>query len=85
MIDSAVLNKLVELVEQVTDKHRQDIDAVALKQLKLLCKASDDNVASAFDLLMDRLNSQDAQVQHSAPLHITYTLNLLAESTVLSG
>ena len=76
MIDSAVLSKLAELVEQVTDKRRQDIDSVALKQLKLQCKASDENVGNAFDLLMDRLGSQDAQVQHASfPAHqTTYSL-----------
>lgn len=62
MLDASVLRKLVELVEKATSKRRTDVDPVALKQLKLLCKASDENVRSAFDLLMDQVKSQDAQV-----------------------
>lgn len=63
MIDSAVLQQLIQLMEKLTDKRRLDMDEGALKQLKLLCRASDDNVASVFDLVMDRLASQDAQVR----------------------
>lgn len=62
MLDASVLNKLAEVVEKVTDKSRLDIDPVSLQQLKLLCKASDDNVVEVFDLLLDRLKASDAQV-----------------------
>ncbi len=62
MLDASVLNKLAELVEKVTDKSRLDIDPISLQQLKLLCKASDDNVTEVFDLLLDRLKASDAQV-----------------------
>ena len=67
MIDSAVLQQLIQLMEKLTDKRRLDMDDGALKQLKLLCRASDHNVASVFDLVMDRLASQDAQVRGLPP------------------
>ncbi len=62
MLDASVLNKLAEVIEKATDKRRLDVDPTALQQLKFLCKASDENVRSAFDLLLDRLKAQDAQV-----------------------
>ncbi|CAL8464282.1 g3817 [Coccomyxa elongata] len=63
MIDASVLNKLAEVVEKVTDKSRLDIDPISLQQLKLLCKASHDNVIEVFDLLLDRLKASDAQTR----------------------
>ncbi len=65
MLDASVLKKLVDLVEKATSKRRTDVDPAALKQLKLLCRAADENVRSTFDLLMDQMKSQDAQVRPS--------------------
>ncbi|EIE18629.1 hypothetical protein COCSUDRAFT_45128 [Coccomyxa subellipsoidea C-169] len=73
MLDASVLNKLAEVIEKATDKRRLDVDPTALQQLKFLCKASDENVRSAFDLLLDRLKAQDAQTR----LHALEVCNLL--------
>lgn len=74
MLDASVLNKLAEVIEKATDKRRLDVDPIALQQLKLLCKASDENVWSAFDLLLDRMKAQDAQVRPVHPNSITRSL-----------
>jgi hypothetical protein len=63
MLDATILNKISELIEKATSKRNTELDATIMKQLKLLCKASDENVRFTFDLLMDQMKAQHAQVR----------------------
>ena len=60
--------KLTDLVEKATSKQALEVDQAALKQIKLICKASDDNIRTVFELLLDKLREGSCQARCS-PRH----------------
>ncbi len=58
--------KLTDLVEKATRKQALEIDQAVLKQIKLLCKASSDNIRTVFELLLDRLREGSCQARSQA-------------------
>lgn len=62
MLDHESHQRLAKLIEDLTDKKNLDQDPILLKRLKGLCKTSDVNIASSFELLLDRLKAPHAQV-----------------------
>ena len=63
MLDHESHQRLTKLIEELTDKRRMDREPLLLKKLKTLCKESDANIATSFELLLDRLKCPNAQVR----------------------
>ncbi|KAK9825982.1 hypothetical protein WJX74_003112 [Apatococcus lobatus] len=63
MLDHESHQRLAKLVEELTDKKRMDREPQLLRKLKGLCKVSDANIATCFELLLDRLKCPHAQVR----------------------
>jgi hypothetical protein len=63
MLDYEVQKRLVRLLEGATSKGAPAVDADKLKEVKAIVRTSDDYVASAFDVLMERLKERHAQAR----------------------
>ncbi|KAI6069937.1 UV-stimulated scaffold protein A [Aix galericulata] len=58
--------RLAELVEELTTAGEPQLEPGRLKELKKICKASDDHIGHAYRLLLTRLREPHAQVRLSA-------------------
>lgn len=63
MLDHDSHQRLGKLIEDLTDKRRMDREPLLLRKLKALCKESDANIETCFELLLDRLKCPHAQVR----------------------
>ncbi len=83
MLDHEGYQRLAKLVEELTDKKHLDQEPVLLKRFKALCKTSDANIQSSFELLLDRLKAPHAQV--SVLLHCTHKPLVAAHAHVYTA
>uniref|UniRef100_A0A8B9DGI3 UV-stimulated scaffold protein A n=1 Tax=Anser cygnoides TaxID=8845 RepID=A0A8B9DGI3_ANSCY len=58
--------RLAELVEELTTAGEPQLEPGRLKELKKICKSSDDHIGHAYHLLLTRLREPHAQVRLSA-------------------
>uniref|UniRef100_A0A8B9I550 UV-stimulated scaffold protein A n=1 Tax=Anser brachyrhynchus TaxID=132585 RepID=A0A8B9I550_9AVES len=58
--------RLAELVEELTTAGEPQLEPGRLKELKKICKSSDDHICHAYHLLLTRLREPHAQVRLSA-------------------
>ncbi|XP_008118395.2 UV-stimulated scaffold protein A [Anolis carolinensis] len=58
--------KLPELVEALTTSGEAQLDPGKMKELKKICKSSDEHICHVYHLLMTQLNQEHAQIRLSA-------------------
>ncbi|XP_053560214.1 UV-stimulated scaffold protein A [Bombina bombina] len=58
--------KLTELVESLTTSGESQLDQEKLKELKKICKSSEDHINHVYHLLMTQLNQEHAEIRLSA-------------------
>ena len=69
MLDYKVQQRLIKLLEAATDKKMPSVEPGVLKEIKSLVRTSNEYVASAHDVLMERLKARHAQVKPRSRLH----------------
>ena len=67
LVDSDAQRLVTQLVEKLTDKRKFALDPELAKDVKRLCKASDESVRAAFDAISEQLKTTHAQVTPSPP------------------
>ncbi|XP_062430529.1 UV-stimulated scaffold protein A isoform X1 [Rhea pennata] len=58
--------RLAELVEELTTSGEPQLEAGRMRELKKICKSSDEHISHAYHLLMTRLNEEHAEIRFSA-------------------
>ncbi|XP_025968520.2 UV-stimulated scaffold protein A isoform X1 [Dromaius novaehollandiae] len=58
--------RLAELVEELTTSGEQQLEPGRMRELKKICKSSDEHIGHAYHLLMTRLNEEHAEIRFSA-------------------
>ncbi|KAF1471216.1 UV-stimulated scaffold protein A, partial [Eudyptula minor novaehollandiae] len=58
--------RLAELVEELTTSGEPRLEPGRMKELKRICKSSDEHISHAYHLLMTRLNEEHAEMRFSA-------------------
>ncbi|KAM6269443.1 UV-stimulated scaffold protein A isoform 2-T2 [Porphyrio hochstetteri] len=58
--------RLAELVEELTTSGEPRLEPGRMKELKKICKSSEEHISHAYHLLMTRLNEEHAEVRFSA-------------------
>nr|XP_033807125.1 UV-stimulated scaffold protein A isoform X1 [Geotrypetes seraphini]XP_033807139.1 UV-stimulated scaffold protein A isoform X1 [Geotrypetes seraphini]XP_033807150.1 UV-stimulated scaffold protein A isoform X1 [Geotrypetes seraphini]XP_033807158.1 UV-stimulated scaffold protein A isoform X1 [Geotrypetes seraphini]XP_033807166.1 UV-stimulated scaffold protein A isoform X1 [Geotrypetes seraphini]XP_033807174.1 UV-stimulated scaffold protein A isoform X1 [Geotrypetes seraphini]XP_033807182.1 UV len=58
--------KLSELVEQLTTSGESELNSEKIKELKKICRASDEHIGHVYHLLMTQLNEDHAEIRFSA-------------------
>ncbi|XP_053243750.1 UV-stimulated scaffold protein A isoform X3 [Podarcis raffonei] len=58
--------KLPQLVEELTTSGEPRLDPAKLKELKKMCKSSDEHITHVYHLLMTQLNQEHAEIRLSA-------------------
>ncbi|NXJ95858.1 UVSSA protein, partial [Corythaixoides concolor] len=58
--------RLAELVEELTTSGEPRLEPGRMKELKKICKSSDEHLGHAYHLLMTRLNEEHAEMRFSA-------------------
>ena len=65
LVDADSQRQVTQLVEKLTDKRKFALDPELARNLKRLCKASEQNVRAAFDAISEHLKANHAQVPPS--------------------
>ncbi|XP_067154443.1 UV-stimulated scaffold protein A isoform X1 [Apteryx mantelli] len=58
--------RLAELVEELTTSGEAQLEPGRMRELKKICKSSDEHISYAYHLLMTRLNEEHAEIRFSA-------------------
>ncbi|XP_071609365.1 UV-stimulated scaffold protein A [Heliangelus exortis] len=58
--------RLAELVEELTTSGESQLESGRMKELKKICKSSEEHISHAYHLLMTRLNEEHAEMRFSA-------------------
>ncbi|NXT18549.1 UVSSA protein, partial [Syrrhaptes paradoxus] len=58
--------RLAELVEELTTSGEPRLDPGRMKELKKICKSSEEHISHIYHLLMTRLNEEHAEMRFSA-------------------
>ena len=62
LVDADADRRVTLLIEKLTDRRKFALDPELAKDVKRLCKASDDAVRAAFDAITEQLKTNHAQV-----------------------
>ncbi|XP_028902266.1 UV-stimulated scaffold protein A isoform X2 [Ornithorhynchus anatinus] len=62
----AMDQKLSQLVEDLTTSGESELNSEKLKELKKICKSSEEHISQAYHLLMTQLNQEHAEIRFSA-------------------
>ncbi|XP_072051903.1 UV-stimulated scaffold protein A-like [Amphiura filiformis] len=65
-LDHVLLKKLEDLIEKITTTGRPTLDEGLMKQIKKICKISDDYVEHTFHLVITQLNKSHCEIRLSA-------------------
>jgi hypothetical protein len=78
LVDADTQRQVTQLIEKLTDKRKFALDPELARNLKRLCKASEQNIRAAFDAISEHLKANHAQVPPlPPPLLTTHSFQLL--------
>ncbi|CAG8594967.1 5687_t:CDS:2 [Paraglomus occultum] len=64
-IEPTAKQKIVKLIPALTRNGDEFLDEIRLKELKLLCRESDENIKTAYDCILTQLNARSSRVRYS--------------------